>query len=773
MARIVQRMQGIERVNFFGVRHLSPAASWHLLKLLDKTKPKCVLIEGPSDADYLIDSIVGRDVKPPIAILAYTSNMPVSTILYPFADYSPEYQAMKWAVKNKAKVRFIDLPTSISISLNKHSHNKDEEGAGKEGYYEYAHELYKDLAGLNDEHSFDSYWERNFEHNLNDDVYNEALSLQSSMIRGILEPVEYINLPASNAADLVREAYMTSQIQKSLEEYAPEEIAVITGAYHALRMRHETEPMSDDDIEKLPCRDSKLTLMPYSFYRLSNRSGYGAGNLAPEYFQLMWECMRNNKLNNLPAEYVSKLGRFIRESGGYCSTANVIETVRLSFALTYLKGGSLPTLSDLHDACIAVIGHGDLSEVVTAFAMADIGTAFGSLPDGVSQTPVQDDMNRELKRLKLEKYKTTVAQQLDLNLRENTKVVSEEAAFIDLNRSTFLHRLEFLSIGFANKLGTSQDKATWRESWKLAWSPEVEIQVVEAVLKGETIELAAAFSLKERLDECKDILQAARLISAAYICKLTDGVDNAVSTLQAIAVDSSNFLSTAKAALELSSLIQYKDIRHIDTTALVPLLMQLFLRSCLILSDAATCDDKAAADIASAISIMQNISEENNEIVDDDEWVKALWDLAMRDDRNSKLSGLAFAVLLERNLITDEFCSKEVSRRLSPGIPADIGAGWFEGMSMRNHQRLLSRIELWRELDAYIQSLDDDEFKRSVVFMRRALGGFSPSEKNSIAVLLGDFWGVGDSDVAIFLQGELNEDEVTSLEELNDFDFDF
>jgi len=129
--------------------------------------------------------------------------------------------------------------------------------------------------------------------------------------------------------------------------------------------------------------------------------------------------------------------------------------------------------------------------------------------------------------------------------------------------------------------------------------------------------------------------------------------------------------------------------------------------------------------------------------------------------------------LLERNLITDEFCSKEVSRRLSPGIPADIGAGWFEGMSMRNHYALLSRIELWRELDNYIQSLDDDEFLRSVVFMRRAFGGFEPREKNSVAELLGEFWGLDAASIAVFLQDDLDSEEVAVLEELSDFDFDF
>ena len=33
----------------FGVRHLSPAAAYHVRKSLQKTKPDLILIEGPSD----------------------------------------------------------------------------------------------------------------------------------------------------------------------------------------------------------------------------------------------------------------------------------------------------------------------------------------------------------------------------------------------------------------------------------------------------------------------------------------------------------------------------------------------------------------------------------------------------------------------------------------------------------------------------------------------------------------------------------------------------
>jgi hypothetical protein len=377
-----------------------------------------------------------------------------------------------------------------------------------------------------------------------------------------------------------------------------------------------------------------------------------------------------------------------------------------------------------------------------------------------------------LKRLKLDKYKTAVAQELDLDLRENRRVTSEEAAFLDLNRSTFLHRLKFLGIEFAKQMPLKKDGATWAEKWALQWTPETEIQAVEATLKGETVEVAAAYVLKERLDSCEDIAEASKLIAALYVCRLERSMELALSVLQRLAADSSNMIKTADAARELSMLILYGDIRRADTEPLKPLLKEIFLRSALMLNDAAGCDDKAAGQYIEAIKILHEVSQSHFDLIDDDLWVKKIWQLASRDDKNAKISGFCFAVLLDRNLADDDFVSKEISRRLSAGIPADIGAPWFEGVSMHNRQALLSRISLWKQLDSYAASLDDEEFKRSVVFLRRAFGNFEPREKNSVAELLGDIWGMNSRDVSIMLQAPLNEEEESALDDLNDFDFD-
>ena len=89
----------------------------------------------------------------------------------------------------------------------------------------------------------------------------------------------------------------------------------------------------------------------------------------------------------------------------------------------------------MRDAAQTLLGRGELAVVAEELARVEIGTAIGELAEGVSQTPIQDDLNRQLKRLKLEKYKSVVANDLILDLRENRRVTSKESAYLDLNRS--------------------------------------------------------------------------------------------------------------------------------------------------------------------------------------------------------------------------------------------------------------------------------------------------------------------------------------------------
>ena len=256
-------------------------------------------------------------------------------------------------------------------------------------------------------------------------------------------------------------------------------------------------------------------------------------------------------------------------------------------------------------------------------------------------------------------------------------VKSEKAAFLDLERSFFLHRLRVLGISFAVMQNVSQEKATWAEKWILRWTPEAEIQIVETVLKGDTIAQAASFELQERIEKEKNITVAASVIEEAFFCGMPASVRYATRVLQEMAVDAASIQEIAKTARSLSIAIQYGDIRRLDAAPLLPLLSQLFLRACLIFPDSCICDDAASKSVSEA---MESINEVvlHHDFLEEERWIQVLEVIAQRDDLNTKLSGFAAAILLERGKMDSVELGREVERRSSRGIPAELGAGWFE-----------------------------------------------------------------------------------------------
>jgi hypothetical protein len=242
--------------------------------------------------------------------------------------------------------------------------------------------------------------------------------------------------------------------------------------------------------------------------------------------------------------------------------------------------------------------------------------------------------------------------------------------------------------------------------------------------------------------------------------------------VQELAAQGSEFAPLATAALQLSTVIRYGTVRKFDATPLVPLMQELFVQASLALFGASTCDNAAAAVIAVGMDDLNRVALEHAEAVEEPLWIDALRKLAEADDRNPLLSGIASAILLERGLMPNEELVREVSRRLSPGISADLGAGWFEGLSRRNRYSLLARQPLWEALADYIRSLDDDQFRRALVFLRRAFGNFSPGERRTICENLGQFWGLGAEEASEHLEAALTEKEEEALQDLNEMDFD-
>lgn len=744
--------------NFFGIRHLSPAGAYYLRGFLDERKPRLVLVEGPSDFGDMLSDIVRGETKPPIAVLAYTKEAPVRTVLYPFAEYSPEYQAIQWCHKHQVECRFMDLPSETFLAIPESGMQETEGEEGRMNVYE---QLDRKSGG--DGH--DTFWERVMEQAGSMEAYHLGANSFGANIRSFTEGTE--NDWAETA---LREAYMRRQIRKAVDSgVEPQDIVVVTGSYHVEGLKNWRD--ADEDLSDMPKVGANHTLMPYSYYRLSTRAGYGAGNKAPAYYALLWEGLNRGEPMYAVYSYLIRLAEYQRGKGNPVSSASVIEAVRLAMSLAQLRGGTIASLRDLRDAAETCLGEGSVSNIILATADTEIGTAIGALPDGVSRTSIQEDFYRQLKDLKLEKYRDITAQDLMLDLRENRRVSSEKSAFIDLHRSFFLHRLRVIQVGFAQQQAVSQDNATWSEHWVVRWTPEAEIELVESALRGDTIDGAASFVMKERVENAGNMGDIALVIEDACCCGMEKAVSYATAALQRMAVDAASVEDLAKTAQRLSVVVQYGNIRRIDAKPLEPILQQLFYRACLILEQACVCDDAASKVVITAMEQL-NSAELAHDFLDNAEWIKVLDNISERDDLNTKLSGFAAAILLERGSMDTRQLRTEVSRRLSKGIPADLGAGWFEGLAMKNRYALIARLSLWESLNDYLDTLDDEEFKRALVFLRRAFADFSAAEKDQIAENLGEILGLNGQEVSEAVNAMLDESAQEMIEGLDDFDFD-
>jgi hypothetical protein len=756
----------------FGVRHLSPAAAHHLHAVFDEMRPTAVLVEGPADATDLVRHLVHKDTRPPLALLAYTRERPVRSILYPLAEYSPEWVALTRGVRAKADVRFIDLPAAVFLKMHHapppaEPDDEATEGQGppdtrrqaSEHTLAYLDDPWEEIARLSGDPDHETWWERHFEVTTDPASYSGAIF---EFGRGLRE----LRSPEANDENLVREAHMRRRIKEVLAAgHEPDKVLVVCGAFHAPALTDDLPAMTDKELKALPKADTSLTLMPYSYFRLSSQSGYGAGNHAPAYFQRLYEERRAGRPEHLPSRFLTELCHGLRRQGQVRSPAEVIEAVRLAHALAGLNDSPAPTLRDLRDAATCCLGRGEAEVIRPALHEVETGDAVGKLPKGVGRTSIQDDFYLQLEALGLEKYQLDREQELTLDLRENRFVKSKEAAFRDLDRSTFLHRLGVLGIEFGEKQDSDQDQATWKEVWRLRWEPQSEISLVEGSLLGDTVEIAAAVQLAQRLDACERIDEAAALVHDAALCRLADALEDARRRLQAMAVEASGFTALAGAVRSLAEVARYGDVRKVDPGPLAPLLAQLFLRAALSARDACCCDDATAREqVRPAILSLHDVAREIPDGVDAGRWDRELEAIAANDSLNAFLSGFVLSLILPR--VTEEQLAREVGRRLLPGVAAEVGADWFEGLVQYNREALFARLPLWRQLDAYVQALDEDGFRRALVSLRRAFGDFAPGQVRRVVSALVEVSQESAEELKAAADVKLSDEEASQLNEM-------
>jgi hypothetical protein len=790
----------------FGVRHLSPMGAIQLERYIDEVEPTAIVIEGPADADAMIPLLAHRKSKPPLALLSFTQTRPVRSILYPLAAYSPEWMAITQGLARKALVRFMDLPAEVFLAEDAPKDDEDRERSERRSDTEaYLDDPYTAIAAIAGDPDHDTWWERHFEHNAEPDAYREAIFEFGAQLRALRR-----DSGRRERETLLREAYMRRVLRQVIAEgHDPDKIVVVCGAYHAPALIAEEHAMTDAEWESLAKCRCTHTVMPYSYPRLSAQSGYGAGNNAPAYYQVLFEHTRSGRAHLAGYTVLSAIAGRLRAEGHIRSSAEVIEAARLSRALAALsEHGTAPTLRDLLDGALTCLTHGDRTLLERAATEVVVGDEIGAVAPGVARTSIQEDFYRLAKDLRLDEYLRDKPQSIKgrakdgkreaLDLREDRRAATAASAFRDRSVSIFLHRLTALGVPFARLEYSGSDvelddveatsghgarrwsrrQSTYKESWTARWTPDCEIALVECALKGDTIELAAARSLRESLAKASAVGEAAQIALAAMQCELQDAMDAAVDRVRALGVDDGSFASIASAVRKLSDLTSYGSVRKVDLAPLEPLVAQLFLRATLLLSSAARGDDDAARATGEAMgdlqwvaltsAIAERADERGSAVFDVDRWWRALDHVADDDAAHGYCAGVANALLLERGRIDDATLDRRIAFRIGAGMDPSAVGSFFEGLSSRNRMALLARKALWRSMTEFVEALDDASFRRAVVGLRRAFGAFEVAESRKIAELLTELWGGGRA-VAEAITGavESKVDEA-ELAQLND-----
>ncbi|ANP56896.1 hypothetical protein AVL59_30565 [Streptomyces griseochromogenes] len=93
-----------------GVRHHAPSLAAAVPALLAAAKPDVLLVELPAELQDWLPWLAHEETRAPVALAAAPGDGGGGPAFYPFADFSPELAAVRWAARHGVPVIACDLP---------------------------------------------------------------------------------------------------------------------------------------------------------------------------------------------------------------------------------------------------------------------------------------------------------------------------------------------------------------------------------------------------------------------------------------------------------------------------------------------------------------------------------------------------------------------------------------------------------------------------------------------------------------------------------------
>lgn len=763
----------------FGIRHHGPGSARSLRLALEEFRPDTLLIEGPADADPLVVHIAAASMAPPVALLGYVSDEPARAAFWPYAVFSPEWQALRYAVDNEIPVRFCDLPAAQVLAV-------DDRTGGRDALAELA------AAGGYDD--AERWWDAVVESTSDSGTF-EAITEAMAALRetAILEPeTETVTGPAATpetggrtddpeappagefrtattdevgsgvpgaspaagtpgefptpAPDeaggpesapaqpeplildrhtLIREAHMRQVLRKARKDGA-RRIAVVCGAWHAPALQEPLGPATADLrlLKGLPKVKATLTWVPWTHSRLAAASGYGAGVTSPGWYHHLF-----TETERPIASWLTKVAGVLRAHDLPVSSAHIIEAVRLAQTLAALRTRPLAGLSEVTEATRAVLCEGDDTALRLVGTELVVGEALGAVPPEAPTVPLEADLRAAARTLRLKQE--ALVRTLDLDLRKER----------DIGRSRLLHRLRLLGVHWGTpSAGTVQSKGTFRETWELRWEPEFAVRVIEASRWGTTVQAAAeAKILDTAAGSGSGVTELTEALEFALLAELPGALDGLIARLGSAAAVDHDMTHLLAALPGLLRTLRYGDVRGTDTSALTHVADSMLVRICAGLPAAVTgLGDDTAAALRDQLDTATTAVHTRNHAESTEQWLSVLARLSDRPDVHGLLVGRTVRLLCDADRIDTEEAARRLAAALSVGNTAAAKAAWVDGFVGGRGLVLVHDRALLRLIDGWLAGLSEEQFVEVVPLLRRTFGAFESGERRAIGEAVRD-----------------------------------
>ncbi|MFF9777190.1 DUF5682 family protein [Streptomyces sp. NPDC013978] len=736
-----------------GVRHHGPGSARAVRAVLDVARPRVVLIEGPPEADALIPLAAEEDMRPPVALLAHAVDEPGRSSFWPFAEFSPEWVAIRWALAHGAPARFIDLPAAHSLARTREEDVDAEPGEPPPPEEE---PLRGDpLAALAEAAGYDDaerWWEDVVEHRgTGGDVFAPFTVLEEAM--GALREAYGTG---GRDQDLVREAYMRLQIRAAQKEFGDDGVAVVCGAWHVPALRQKRTVAADRALLKgLPKVRADMTWVPWTNRRLARAGGYGAGIDSPGWYGHLFGAP------DRPVErWLTKVAGLLREEDRIVSSAHVIEAVRLAETLAAMRGRPLPGLTETTDAVRAVMCDGSDVPLSLVRDRLVVGDVLGEVPESAPAVPLQRDLTRLQRRLRLKPE--ALERELELDLRKDN----------DAERSRLLHRLRLLGVSWGEPTTSRGSTGTFRETWRLRWEPELSLRVAEAGVWGTTVLAATTAKAEADAVTARSLADITGLAEHCLLAELPDALPVVMRVLADRAALDADVGHLAQALPALVRSLRYGDVRATDTRALAEVAAGLAERVFVGLPPACAALDAEAAQemrchvdaVHGAVGLLADAvpgeraardeTAQGERFVRDEAvqgeravrgvglrplWHSVLHVLSVRDTVPGVVRGRAVRLLLDDGELAQDEAARLMGLVLSPGTAPADAASWIEGfvgggsgggMLLVHDERLLGLVDAW------LTGVPADAFTDVLPLLRRTFSAYEPGVRRTLGELV-------------------------------------